>query len=232
MNVVFSGRMGAGKDYCAEQAGLTIMGLMDPLYPICKQFFGTDDKSLPGMRRFMQTVGVWGRGIVNEEYPLNPERALLLREIRMMGCDGHTPLPFSCEWLPQLCYMEKFGTTQRFWLDMLLHRVKGKDRVAIVNARFPDEISTFKGIGFQHFHVVCKKDTLAVRGRTRGLAEGANDLTEQMALGFDREFFEGKYTGDVIWNDVGMPQMSPGKVYSVNAFFNITKGSMSVGAWV
>lgn len=85
IKIAFSGCYGVGKDYVAKQANLKILGFADAIYPFAEYFFGTSDKSVPGIRKFLQQVGQYGRGHYSEQYPACMERAIAVDTLRNVG---------------------------------------------------------------------------------------------------------------------------------------------------
>ena len=68
--------------YWDDQFPHEILGFADPIYALSRAYLGTEDKSVPGVRKFMQDVGQWGRGVVSDEYPLSVTRALFTHDVR------------------------------------------------------------------------------------------------------------------------------------------------------
>src|SRR4051812_18700276 len=89
--LALSGQLKSGKDYVANQCGYTVVGFADPIYALVKVLLGTSDKNIPGVRRMLQLVGQWGRGIVSEEYPLTLERASTTKWIKYTGAVAMPP---------------------------------------------------------------------------------------------------------------------------------------------
>lgn len=205
-----TGRMKAGKDYVLAALGYPKIGLADPLYALQKHFFGTDDKSQAGARAFLQTVGQWGRGLVNAQYPLSVTRAMFTTMIRTMA----KSLPFadSVQW-------SKFGTDDKLWIDALLHRMGTmQGPLAVSNCRFENEFNAFQTAGMIHFHVMCSAETWKKRLAEVKLTPASKeviDTSEQMAAFLDNDVLKRiklKPVGPklrVIWNDPGIKPPSP-----------------------
>lgn len=192
-----TGRLNAGKDTFLKSIGRTIHGFADPLYAIQKAFFGTEDKKAPGARAFLQKVGQWGRGTVNEQYPLTTERAVF---ITLMQAIGPT-LGFNVDW-------SLFGKTDELWVDALLARTADLDNIGVSNVRFKNEREALTAAGFTHYHVMASPNTLQRRWAAAGIAPNnpaLNDISEQMAIALDKAALEaGKKPGGklrVIWSD-------------------------------
>ncbi len=197
VKIAFSGRLRAGKDTMASYSGLSIVGFADPMYEICKHYFGSADKGVPGMRAFMQYIGQVGWGCVNEKYPVDVTRALWVDKIRREGPEifGAHPLFGGIDWT-------RYGRAVSFWVDVLLGRSDVKDQtyaqtgIAIVNARFDHEFAPLMADGFEHFHVKCSEKTRRSRIEHYDAAAD-NDTSEQMAIRLDTEAPDNK----VIWSD-------------------------------
>lgn len=213
VKIAFSGRLRAGKDTMARLAGLSIVGFADPMYEICRHYFGSADKGVPGMRTFMQYIGQVGWGCVNEKYPVDVQRILWLEKMRREGPEifHGNPLFDGVDW-------NRYGKSESFWVEVLLRRPDVQDHtyaatgIGIVNARFDHEFEPLMRDGFQHFHVMCTEKTRRSRIEHYDLAAD-NDTSEQMAIRLDREAPDHL----VIWSD--LEPMPEGRSYwTVDAF--------------
>jgi hypothetical protein len=213
IRIAFSGRLRAGKDFSAAQSGLAIVGFADPIYVICRHFTGSADKAIPGMRPFMQAIGQWGWGAINEKYPITPERLMWIDKIRHQGPDI-----FRNEPLFQKINWDDYGRVRTFWVDIMLNRPDMRDNtyaktgVGIVNARFDHEFAPLIAAGFRHFHVQCSNETRLSRIEHYDAAADT-DTSEQMAIRLDREAPD----NIVIWNDTA-PQPSGRELWTVDGF--------------
>lgn len=230
---VFSGRMFAGKDFIAKSAGLTIKGFADPIYQLSDFFNGTSDKSVPGIRKFLQQIGQWGWGCVSNEYPHNSERASITRAVRLHGKD----MTRDFKWVN----WSEYGQRQDFWVNIALTRlgltdsaeangqtflfpqpVRDPFNLAITNSRFEHELKPCRAAGFNHFHVRCSENTRKVRMQMAGYTvrpEDENDASEAMAKRLDMDMPEHQ----VIWNDT--EAMPDGKRYiRTNEFVDLLRG--------
>lgn len=208
--VVFSGRMFAGKDYVAAQAGLPTKGFSDPMYQLTEYFFGTTDKTAPGIRQFLQRLGQWGWGCLNEDCPATPERASLTHAIRTHGKEMTKDYAW-VDW-------SEYGRRQDFWVNICLTCLglvgtrftpdepgslfpcRQPKAVAITNARFMHELKPCRSAGFNHYHIRCTEETRRERMEMRGYKfnENAdNDVSEQLAKQFDSDLPD----NTVVWND-------------------------------
>lgn len=198
--VIVSGRLCAGKDFVAEHSGHTVYGFADPMYRLAEHFLGTTDKSLPGVRRFLQKIGAWGRGEVSEDYPVTVERRKMVEELRTRGHEI-TGMGSKETWKyyavrPDEAAQEDGPSVGpdlgEFWIELLAERIERapEDRIAITNGRFPNEIRYFLGqMDFTHFHVMCSQETRKERLEERGETldpEAEADVTEQLAAELDR----------------------------------------------
>jgi hypothetical protein len=185
----FSGRMGSGKDYVAKIGGMKIFGFADPIYEISQYFLGTQDKSNPEVRKFMQLVGQVGRGEVTRDYPASMERCLFVQMMRdkLSTIFGWTDDYGCADW-------SKYGNDSTFWITLLLWRTHEYERthrdalIAVTNVRFENELEALKKHGFQHFHVKCFESERIERLGS-GWSEKLNDdLSEKLAQKLDAGF--------------------------------------------
>lgn len=207
--IFFTGKMCAGKDYCAAAAGFPTLGFATPIYALATHFFGvpvsaTEGKELPGMRNFLQQVGQIGRGEVSHAVPYTMTRAILLTMIRSLA-DAKV-LPGDVDWAA-------FGKSKDFWLDELLKVARGMDRVAVSNVRFHNEFKRLQDEGFQHFHVVSSRPAWVARLATKNLTINSpeiSDVSEQLAQQLDAsvmKILSNQKTGNklrVIWSDTAV----------------------------
>jgi hypothetical protein len=210
--VFTTGRLRVGKDHILKSLGYSIHGFADPLYALARMFFGTDDKSTPGIREFLQAVGQWGRGTVTEQYRLTPMRAVFLTMMKSMASTGSLPGDMGVDW-------RKFGHAD-LWVDALLSRASSDPlaRIAVSNVRFENEHARLTQGGWTHYHVMCSPATWEKRLRTSGLTSkspAVTDESEKMAAFLDKDVYERlrlKPAGPklrVIWNDEEVAPPSP-----------------------
>lgn len=185
--IVFSGRFLSGKDFVAAAASLKIFSLAEPLYALQKLFFGSDDKTLPGAREFLQTAGQIGRGELSAALPISIERANFIALVREKAHRDLITDSFSVDWT-------KYGKSQDLWLDALLRRVSDHlaenpgARVAVTNARFSNELTRLTAEGFTHFHCMTSAATWSARLQKVGLmpeSPATKDVSEQLAASLD-----------------------------------------------
>lgn len=203
--VIFSGRLRSGKDHVAGQMGLPVFGFADPIYLLTEAWIGSQDKSRPGVRRAMQRIGAWGRGLVSNEYPLTAERRRFCEWAQVHGPNitgvgtGHDWANFGTDWQEGFEEFPPYNKGE-FWIHLLKKRTADKEELAITNGRFPNEIKAFartekpKGV---HIHVMCSEKTR----KSRVIASGEewdpyaeNDTTEQMAAQLDEYVYAGTET--------------------------------------
>ena len=194
--VIMTGQLGVGKDFVAEHNNYTVFAFSDPMIEVAEHFLGTGDKDKEGVRRFLQKLGAWGRGVVNSEYPMTLKRGWITSELRKNG-KQITGMGTKSLW-------EQFGLRESeieergrlglnvdlgmFWIELLSDRVRSPEsgeRIAITSARFPNEVNYFYGQDhFVHRHVMCstarRRWYMEQRGETID-PEADLDLTEQLA---------------------------------------------------
>jgi hypothetical protein len=115
---------------------------------------------------------------------------------------------------------------QDFWVDTLLKRCAGifDQRIAVTNARFPNELRALRSEGWMHWHVMCSAKTwetrLAKQGHTPS-SKCVNDFSERMATQLDNALAgEARKAGpklQVIWNDPTVPVPS-NRFYTLDQF--------------
>lgn len=229
-SLLLSGRLASGKDFVAEKAGARVFGFADPLYSVASYFFGvevtaTQNKDLPGMRAFLQYLGQWGRGEVNEKYPYTPARAVFIQMVRSLGVHSNSHrFSSSVKW-------ESFGIDKDIWIKACEYRITSvrRDdpnlRVAITNARFENELVYFRDNKFDHYHVMCSPETWAERLAKKNLkpeSKELSDVSEQLAIHLDKDVIKKIRTQKVgnklkvIWND-HRPCPSA-RMYTLNEF--------------
>lgn len=112
----------SGKDHVAKLANCHTLNPADPIYQIAQRVLGTDDKSAPGVRRFMQLVGQWGWGCMSQDYPLSIERTLFIDKLCYMGLNGGSMVFKDSTELPWHSMLD-FGQSREFWVNLLLARL-------------------------------------------------------------------------------------------------------------
>lgn len=198
--LVCSGRMCSGKDYVAIKAGYECVSIAEPLYRLASFYLGTKDKKIPEVRAFMQALGAWGRGEEGPEAAGGLSRDKVFSDVRNSGAKM-TGLN-AVDW-------ENFGTKKTFWLNSaadVAEKLAGEGvKVAITNARFPEELTELKQRGFRHIHIMCAEMARLNRAGREYNPSIDEDATEQMAIGLN-EMVQAKggkavEGGVVVWND-------------------------------
>ena len=203
--VALTGRLRTGKDYIAERSGGTIIGFADPLYEIGRILtgIGPDKKdTVPFLRELYQKIGQWGRGDVSEKYPLSMERCMFSLIVNSGVFD---------EALPYVDF-SKWGTGGDIWLDALFRR-SGElpaNRIFVSNCRFRNEYDALLAGGWDHWHVMCSRQTYEERLREVGLSINSkqiSDTSEELAGLMDNSVINAikqQPVGPklkVVWND-------------------------------
>ena len=188
-----SGLFCSGKDHTAELAGYQIESFAAALYKICEYYFGTADKTIPSIRRFMQQVGQWGWGYYHPTAaPYTVERAAITECLRRWGSQI-TVMP-EYRW-------NQFGLEKTFWVDGLIYRVLNEwpqdSRIAVTNVRFQHEIEPMAAVGFEHYLVHASLQSRAQRNGGFLPANLLLDISEQFAL----ELLETLPDSRIIWDD-------------------------------
>lgn len=186
----------------AIKAGYECVSIAEPLYRLASFYLGTKDKKIPEVRAFMQALGAWGRGETGPDSAGTLSREKVFSDVRNSGAKM-TGLD-AVDW-------ENFGAKKTFWLGSaadVAEKLAGEGvKVAITNARFPEELEELKRRGFRHIHIMCSEAARMNRtGREYNPAID-EDSTEKMAIGLNEIVQEkgGKAVegGVVVWNDQG-----------------------------
>lgn len=204
-----TGRLMVGKSTVGRNfAGRKEASLAEPLYALARMFLGTDDKTVLGVREFLQTVGQWGRGTISKEYPLTLERGIFSRWAR-----ERFPIHMMDDDLDYLLNRSKvhwatFGNNEDIWIDALCARMGSLDFCS--NCRFENELAAFTAKLIPVFHVACKASTLGDRWHAAKVSvAGLTDISESLATRIDcdlacmpvGEVRKKHGLSGVIWND-------------------------------
>ncbi len=226
--IFLTGRMRSGKDRFANIINGIILGFADPLYALQKLFFGTDDKTLPGARAFLQGVGQAGRG----EGALSVERACLLTIISSFAKGNHLPAHLGVDWA-------RYGKDNRIWLDALLSRAAGianaqpTSRLVVTNVRFENEFRALADAGWVHYHLLCSPETHNKRLAVSGLRSDSPEVsgpTEALAIKLDadvRKSLAIHATGPMlraVWSDENAAAPSA-RLFTPQSFMQALEGS-------
>ena len=170
----FIGPLGIGKDHAAQTLGFTeIVKFAGSLYRIVEDLWGASvDKKLPGWRETLCKVGAWGRGEVTSEYPVSPERLLLVNYARDHGYPG-------------------FGRSREFWIEEAFERLESMlyahGEAAITDVRYVNELDRCVSEGVSVWFVACRPWVLDARRQRCGYQlHNVGDQSERMA----NEFFQ------------------------------------------
>lgn len=223
--IFFTGRLKVGKDYLANEIGATIFGLADPLYYLAKHFSGVDissgkNKDLPGMRAFLQTIGQWGRGVINEQYPWTPARACFVTMIHSLAA-VNVISGQGVDW-------ERYGLDDTLWISAALSRISESNAAlsAVTNVRFENEFKLLQENGWTHYHVMASSGTHKERLTKDGIPLDSpvlKDISERLAAGLDANVTKqvsAQRHGPrlhCVWNDERTPAISD-RLYSVPQF--------------
>jgi hypothetical protein len=192
--------MCSGKDFVALKAGYHCVSIAEPLYRLASFYLGTNDKKIPEVRAFMQTLGAWGRGEDGPDSCSGVSREQVYSEVRMAG--GKMTGLSEVDW-------KNFGTRKTFWLNSAAavaeNLAEGGQKVAITNARFPEELEELKNRGFRHIHVMCTEASRLNRaGRPYTPAIDEN-VTEEMAIKLNEKVYQHGASAlpdsTVVWSD-------------------------------
>lgn len=157
--IALMGRIRAGKDYVADGTGMVKHRMAEPMYQLASKIFGKPQKGDAGFRRLLQQMGQFGRGIVNDDYPLSPERASFVMMVRSVGRNL---------WDLGKIEWEKYGLDPAFWSKAVLitpptynpNPERSMTLNVIVNdLRFQVDRDVFEKAGFQTFLVLCTEET-------------------------------------------------------------------------
>jgi hypothetical protein len=221
--VYFTGRLAVGKDYVAAQIGAPIFGFADPIYYLANYFHpgaevsSTKNKDLPGMRKWLQQVGQWGRNDIDDAYPYAPARSTFCHFIRLLALAGSLDRTLGVEW-------ENFGLDPYLWSKAVLVRANAYmaenpgARVSNTNVRFKNEFDLLSGDQWEHYHVLCSPQTWLKRLAEKKMTPESpllKDKSEHLATNLDAAITKiiskeprGKML-KVIWNDYEVPAPSP-----------------------
>ena len=227
-----NGVYGVGKDYVLKKLGYKILGFADPLYEIAAVVTGTTveklDKGAPGIREMLQTIGQWGRGMVNDKYPLTIERHLF--ENQLWGNNTTAYLRLREKLADRYAVDRRTWGTSDCWSQSLRIRMRAalagnKDaKVASSNVRFLNESAMIQALGGQVWFVDAPQ--AEIKGRQlQASARTLNDPSEALAKAIRKALVDGSsvlvegkevpvtsiVTG-VIWNS---PAASPKVVVPV-----------------
>lgn len=206
---VFSGQLCAGKDHVAEKAGLLPISIAEPIYRISEHYLGTSDKTIPEIRRFLQVTGLWGRGGGSDVKDCCGVSSETMQE--ELWTRGAEITGMNMPWAD-------FAKDKDFWLKgtvtRAMHELAQGKSIAVVNARFDNEINMLRAAGAKHYHVMCDETNRRERMKRPFDAKIDMEGTEKMAYELTQRVLT---TGvksiaaeGAIWNDQKTPCPIPG----------------------
>lgn len=145
-SIALIGPARAGKDYLLAHAGYKALSLADPMVDLAHRIqFGPNtggdapwDKTTPGFRRLLQTWGQWGRGHVDESYPVCAERLAWLERVRSAEYLG---------WRRDWRLKAVDAGRPRFWAEAAVERLLMEPEgqpVALSNLRFQADVDVVR----------------------------------------------------------------------------------------
>jgi hypothetical protein len=189
LRMVFTGVTGSGKSSVAKQLGLIELQIQDSIRDLYHRYFPGQEPPAD----FVNTLLVWGEGVVDPKTPVTPARMLFVDFVRKLL-------------MPQSLNFE-FGE-RGFWQKMLINSANRESMpVAVTTCTTQALLDELKSNGFQHFHIACSNQTLGTRKRR----VGANDqLAVALSNQLVREVSMRPQGGQLpcIWNDT-VPAPSP-----------------------
>lgn len=107
------GRLRSGKDHLSSLLKRPQWGLADAMRVLLKGLNYPSDKRMSGARECLMKIGQWGRGWVDSNYPLSPERIMWVDYIRNHG----SRLAPQYDW-------SNYGLKPTFYSDLILQDPK------------------------------------------------------------------------------------------------------------
>jgi len=199
----FTGHPFAGKSWLADQIHACVFEFFDPIYAIAANAFGSiEDNSL--LTGFVNEVYAWGEGLISNDYPLSPSRALFCDWLKESGPEGDELMGVP---------VSEFGTPG-YWAKCLLARVArfqqdptAIQRVVVTGIQTPEQYKLLRDAGFRPYHVACHNTTRAQRGATTESFNRVAAMIEQdITAKLSREKTGSKLW--CIWNDTQQPMPS------------------------
>jgi hypothetical protein len=189
LKLVFTGVSGSGKSTIAKQLGLIELQIQDPIVDLYRRYFPGNEPPAD----FLNTVLVWGEGLVDPKTPVTPARLLFVDLWR--GLEKDLGLDFT------------FGS-QGYWQKRLVQRAAATGApVAITTCTTNALLEALRADGFQHFHIACSNQTMPTRKRRQGANDGlavaiTNQLVREVSMRPQGQQLP------CIWNDT-VPAPSP-----------------------
>jgi hypothetical protein len=181
--LVFTGVSGSGKSQLAQQLGLKELQLQDDITALYQEYFPGQQPAID----FINSLLVWGEGVVDAKAPVTPARLLFVDFMRQRN--------------------PAFGT-RGYWQQALLARASAVSGGSVITTCTSQELLTeLKQAGFMHIHVTCSNQTLGQRKKRAGANDAlASGLNQQII----RELSMRPQGGGLpcVWNDT-VPAPSP-----------------------
>lgn len=215
----FTGHPFAGKSWLADQLHARVFEFADPIYAIAANAFGSiEDVSL--LAPFVNEIYAWGEGLISNDYPLSPVRAMFCDWIKESGEEGDALMGVP---------VSQFGTSG-YWAACLLSRVERflrvpeaitTTRVVVTGVNTPEQYKFLRDSGFRPYHVACHNTTRASRGATTESFNRVAAMVEQdITAKLSREKTGSKFW--CIWNDTQQPMPSQ-RLLSLQEFLTAYK---------
>lgn len=142
--IMLFGKIRAGKDFVADRLSIPKHNLARPFYWLINNLIGNTVKGNPGMRRTMQEIGQWGRGIINEQYPVTTARISFVNMVRKL--EG---------W-------ESYGEKMDFWAHKLCQSPEILDLtkdLVVTDCRYLDDSKAIEKYNVEPYLVLCYEET-------------------------------------------------------------------------
>jgi hypothetical protein len=154
--IILIGKYRSGKDFIAASLPHKKVNFAQGIYEIVNYFYPNCNKSVPGYRRMLQIVGQWGRGFIDDSYPLTPERACFENLVRSERTG---------KWAD-------FGNSENYWTHQAAYTIKWQDDgytpLITTDHRFPYEWPVFQDLGYERYLVMCSDETRQKRCEDMG----------------------------------------------------------------
>ena len=153
------GRLRSGKDHLSHLLKRPQWGLADAMRVLVKGLNYPSDKRMPGARECLMKIGQWGRGWVDQNYPLSPDRIMWVDYIRNHG----SRLAPQYDW-------SNYGLVPTFYSDLLLQdgNYLGARRSMVSDIRFQSDAVNLQEPGSALILVWASHKTICRRIREIG----------------------------------------------------------------
>lgn len=214
---LFTGLPKSGKSHLAQLMGAITVELDDPIIRLGRAAFGEAFSGDEHTAQFVAIIRAWGDGVVSDQVPLTPERAMFLDNIRTTGADG------------KKLFQEDpagFGSPG-FWAASLIARAerileKNPGKQVVTTAIYSSEqYSALRANGFRPYHVMCSTATLTARGAGNLTVNNISSRIEQDVIKKISEQPSGSGLW-CVWTDQETPRPSP-RILNIDDFLRLTK---------